>query len=169
MADFRAHNEEVQQVWQAYRCGRPVRVPMLLTSVQRIWVLDPSLNTTGITWQDYLEDAAVMYEVTLKHKYYVTHHIPQDAEMGIPAGAWNVNLEFGNIVEEAWLGCEIVYPEGQIATTGPRDTGQAKYDVFEGGVPDPFGGLYGQEPLWITNTASRTALSGKISKGGPFT
>ena len=144
MVDFSTHNEEVRQVWQAYRSGRPVRVPMLLTSVQRIWMLDPSLNQAGITWREYLEDPAVMYDVTLQHRYYVAHHIPQDAEMGIPAGEWNVNLEFGNVYEEAWFGCEIVYPEGQIATTRPRYTGQAKYAVFEGGAPDPFGGFMGK-------------------------
>jgi uroporphyrinogen-III decarboxylase len=141
MMDITRHNEEVQQVWQAYSAGKPLRVPMMLTSVQRIWVLDPALNTQGTTWQEYLNDPQVMFDVTLQHKYYVAHHIPQDAEMGIPAQAWQVGLEFGNVYEESWFGCEIVYPDGQIATTRPRYAGEAKERVFEGGMPGAFEGF----------------------------
>jgi hypothetical protein len=164
MGDFSAHNEEVQQVWQAYHAGKPVRVPMLLTSVPRIWVLDPGLNPDGITWQEYLENPAVLYDVTLQHSYYVAHHIPQDAEMGIPAKAWETHLEFGNVYEEAWFGCEIAYPEGQIATTRPRYTGQAKYAVFERGVPDPLGGFMGKiraDYEYCLERARREAFHGR--------
>ncbi len=142
--DFQRHNAEVKQVWEAYQAGRPIRVPMVLTSVQRIWVLDPSLNTAGITWKDYLNDPQTMLDVSLAHRYYVAHHIPQDAEMGIPAGSWWIGLEFGNVYEEAWLGCEVIYPEGQIATTRPRYTGEARPELFERGIPGPFDGFMGK-------------------------
>jgi hypothetical protein len=142
--DFSRHNEEVRAVWGAFEAGRPLRAPMVLTSVQRIWVLDPSLNRAGLTWQTYLNDPAAMYEVTLQHRYYVAHHIPQDAEMGLPEKQWEVALEFGNVYEEAWLDCQIIYPEGQIATTLPRYAGAAKYELFEKGLPDPFAGFMGQ-------------------------
>jgi uroporphyrinogen-III decarboxylase len=82
--------------------------------------------------------------VALAHKEYVAHHIPQDAEMGIPAGHWELAIEFGNVYEESWFGCEIVFPEGQIATTRPRYPGAAKYAVFERGLPGPFDGFMGQ-------------------------
>ena len=83
--DFSRHNAEVRQVWESYRAGRPWRVPMVLTSVARIWVLDPTLNRAGITWKEYLNDPDLMFDISLKHQYYVSHNIPQDAEMGIPA------------------------------------------------------------------------------------
>jgi hypothetical protein len=117
---------------------------MVLTSVQRIWVLDPQLNRAGITWQTYLNNPQVMFDVSLAHRYHVSHHIPQDAEMGIPAGAWYIGLEFGNVYEESWLGCEVIYPEGQIATTLPRFAGENGEAVFERGLPDPFDGFMGQ-------------------------
>ena len=144
MIDFTKHNEEVRQVWEAYRLGRPVRVPMLLTSVPRIWILDTSLNRAGILWKDYLNHPEIMYEICLKHKYYVAHTIPQDEEMGIPTSHWNIHLEFGNVYEESWLGCEIIYPEGQIATTVPRYRGDAGYALFERGLPGPFDGFMGK-------------------------
>lgn len=142
--DFKRHNEEVKQVWQAYQDGKPTRAPMVLTSVQRIWVLDPTLNTAGITWQQYLNDPRTMLDVSLAHRHYVAHHIPQDSEMGVPEKEWYVGLEFGNVYEEAWFGCEIVYPEGQIATTRPRYAGEAKQALFERGMPQPFDGFMGR-------------------------
>jgi hypothetical protein len=141
MADFIQHNAEAQEVWQSYHAGQPVRVPMVLTSGPRIWVLDPSLNREGITWKQYLQDPAVLYDVTLKHKYYVAHTIPQDMEMGIPEKEWDIGIEFGNVYEESWFGCEIIYPEGQIATTRPRYAGANKHEIFERGMPGPFDGF----------------------------
>jgi hypothetical protein len=143
--DFAQHNQEVRQVWDAYGQGKPIRVPMLLTSVPRIWVLDPALNREGVLWKDYLNHPEIMYDICRKHKYYVAHTIPQDDEMGLPASHWNIYLEFGNVYEEAWLGCEIIYPEGQIATTIPRYKGEAKFAVFERGLPDPFDGFMAKE------------------------
>ncbi len=142
--DFKRHNEAVRKVWQDYHAGKPSRAPMVLTSVQRIWVLDPSLNSGGITWQDYLNDPQIMLDVSLAHRYHVTHHIPQDAEMGIPEKEWFIGLEFGNVYEESWFGCEIIYPEGQIAATRPRYAGDARYEVLEGGIPQPFAGFMGR-------------------------
>ena len=142
--DFSRHNAEVRQVWESYRAGRPWRVPMVLTSVARIWVLDPTLNRAGITWKEYLNDPDLMFDISLKHQYYVSHNIPQDAEMGIPAEQWNIHTEFGNVYEEAWFGCEIVYPEGQIAATLPFCNGERKEAVFEKGMPAPFSGFIGK-------------------------
>ena len=142
--DFSRHNEEVRQVWESYRAGRPQRVPMVLTSVARIWVLDPALNRAGITWKQYLNDPDLMFDVSLQHQYYVSHHIPQDGEMGIPADHWKIHTEFGNVYEEAWFGCEIVYPEGQIAATQPFCSGGRKEAVFERGMPAPFSGFIGK-------------------------
>jgi hypothetical protein len=141
--DFTRHNEEVRQVWEAYAAGKPTRVPVVITSGPRIWLLDPALNPEGITWKEYLNNPETFYQVILKHKYYAAHHIPQDDEMGIPEECWRVLLEFGNVYEESWLGCEIIYPEGQIATTRPRYAGEAKYEILEMGIPNPFAGFMG--------------------------
>lgn len=142
--DFSQHNQEVELIWDAYQAGRPVRVPMVLTSVARIWILDPSLNTKGITWRQYLTSPDTMLDVSLHHKYYVAHTIPQDWPMGVPEDAWDIHLEFGNVYEEAWFGCEIIFPDGQIATTRPRYAGSAANEVFDRGLPGPFDGFMGK-------------------------
>jgi hypothetical protein len=143
--DFKQHNEEVRQVWQAYREGRPTRVPMSLVTEMRWYLLDPELNTDGTTWEDYLNDPRIMFESCLKHAYVVRHRIPyQDTIMGIPDEHWEVAPFFANIIDEAWFGCEVVYMEGQSATTRPRFTGTHKHEVLEKGIPGPFDGILGK-------------------------
>ena len=143
--DYQQHNEEVRQLWQAYRAGHPTRVPMSLVTEMRWYLLDPQLNPEGITWQAYLNDPRLMFELCLKHAYAVRHRIPyQDTLQGIPEEGWSIAPFFANIIDEAWFGCEIIYPEGQAATTLPRFAGKHKYEVFEAGIPGPFDGFMGR-------------------------
>lgn len=143
--DFTQHNEEVRQVWQAYREGKPTRVPMILCTEMRWYLLDPELNKDGTTWEEYLNDPRIMFEYCLKHAYAVRHRIPyQDAIMGIPDEHWEVAPFFANIIDEAWFGCEIAYLDGQPATTRPRFAGKHKFEVLERGIPGPFDGILGK-------------------------
>ena len=142
--DFARHNEEVQQVWEAYRAGRPRRVPMLLSANTRVWLLDPALNREGLTWKIFVSDPEVMFATQLKFRYYLAHHILQDAEMGLPELGWQVFVEFHNVVEEAWLGSPVIYPEHQVSASLPAYPGERKWAIFEGGMPGPFDGIYGQ-------------------------
>jgi len=64
--------------------------------------------------------------------------------MGVPASHWEVQVEFGNVWEEAWLGCQVIYPNGQVSATIPRFTGSCKEEIFEDGLPGPFDGFAGQ-------------------------
>jgi len=143
--DYTQHNEEVRQVWQAYREGHPIRVPMSLVAEMRWFLLDPELNQEGITWEAYLNHPELMFDLCLKHAYLVRHPIPyQDAILGIPEEGWHVAPFFANIIDEAWFGCEIIYPEGQAATTLPRFAGKHKFEVLERGMPGPFEGFMGK-------------------------
>lgn len=86
MRDFARHNEEVRRVWEAYEARRPIRVPVgRFTIGPRIWLMDPTLNTEGITWEKLTRDPEVMFQTLLKYKYYQVHHIVSDIEMGIPS------------------------------------------------------------------------------------
>jgi hypothetical protein len=143
--DFEAHNEEVKQVWEAYRAGVPIRVPFgNFTIGPRIWVLDPRLNTEGTTWEAMSNDPELMFQTYLKYKYYLVHNIPHDIEMGIPEKCWEIGTEFVNVTDEGWLGCEVLYPEGQVTATVPRYTGSHKEEIFERGMPGPFDGILGR-------------------------
>jgi hypothetical protein len=141
---FEQHNEEVRQVWEAYRAGSPLRAPMLLSGNSRIWVLDPSLNQDNITWEQFISDPEVMFTTQLKFRHYWAHHFPQDTEMGIPAKCWQVGVEFHNVVEETWFGCPVTYPPGQVSASLPAFSGEKKWDIFEQQPPQPFEGIYAQ-------------------------
>ena len=141
--DFTAHNEEANAVWEAYWAGAPTRVPVgNFTIGPRIWLLDPALNTRGITWRQFSEDPSVMWDVQLQYHYHLRHHIPCDQQMGVPEDHWDTFVEFVNVTDEAWLGGELVYPEGQVVTTIPRYTGEARKEFPAMDIPDPFSGIY---------------------------
>jgi hypothetical protein len=145
MPDFSQHNEEVKQIWASYQAGCPLRVPFgRLGTNSRIWILDPRLNHDGVTWKAFSSDPELMFTTHLKYKYYLVHNIPQDIEMGIPEKNWEASTEFGNVIEEAWLGCEVIYPAGQVSATVPRYSGDRKEQIFEQGLPTPFSGIMGQ-------------------------
>jgi uroporphyrinogen-III decarboxylase len=144
LPDFSRHNEEVKKVWDAYRAGRPVRVPLLLTANTRTWLLDPALNRAGISWKAFVSDPELMFETQLKFREYLAFHIPQDVEMGLPAQGWSVFVEFHNVVEEAWLGSPLRYPENQVSVSVPAFAGERKWAVFERGFPGPFDDIFGR-------------------------
>jgi hypothetical protein len=168
--DYTRHNEEVSQIWQAYREGNPLRVPMQLCTEMRWYLLDPELNQEGITWETYLNDPQVMFDCCLRHAYAVRHRIPcQDAPMGIPDDAWTIAPFFANIVDEAWFGCEILNLDGQAATTLPRFTGERKYEVLERNPPGPFDGILGKIRLYLEffqERAARTEFHGRPVRVG---
>lgn len=178
---FEAHNAEVQQVWEAYRAGHPVRTPLLYSANSRIWVQNPELNQTGLTWREFLNDPQVMLAAQLKFRYYLAHHIPQDAEMGLPAKSWPVFVEFQNIVEQAWFGSPVSYPEGQVAVSQPIYTGAQKWAVFERDRAGPFDGIYQQMRQYYEFFVERAQTTeycgrplevlppGALGTDGPFT
>jgi hypothetical protein len=89
-----------------------------------------------------------MFQTCLKYADYLAHHIPFDQEMGIPAEHWELFMSFGNVIEEAWFGAEIIYPAGQVSATIPCYRGERKWDVFVQGIPQAFGGIMSQMQLF---------------------
>jgi hypothetical protein len=141
VSDFRRHNEEVKQLWESYDEGRPTRVPFGRLGLEpRIWLQDPRLNTTGVTWRAFFDDPELMFDTLLAWTHYCTHHIWQDAEMGIPEKEWPVYVWFSNVGEEAWYGCPVHFLGNEVPCTTPIFTGKNKEALFEHGLPGPFDG-----------------------------
>lgn len=58
-----------------------------------------------------------MFETYLNYAYALAHDHPfQDGLLVVPEQGWCVIPFVANIIDEAWFGCEVVYPEGQAAT-----------------------------------------------------
>ena len=142
MTNFEQHNEEVKQVWNAYRSGTPTRVPVIFGVNPRYTMWLPEANPRGIIYEQYVNDPQLMMERIIEHAYWVRYNIPQDAEMGLPQNGWGVHVDFQNTYEAAWLGCELRFYDDQVADTFPMLHDDNKRMLFDQGIPDPFtGGL----------------------------
>jgi len=140
--DFEAHNEEVRQVWEAYHAGRPVRVPMILGINPRYLICEKGANSLNVDFRTYSEDPDTMFHAQLRFSHWVRHHLPQDAEMGLPK-EWNVWVDFQNYYEAAWFGCPIEYRDDQVPDAAPIYA-NCPERVMDRGIPDPFGGIMGR-------------------------
>ncbi len=140
--NFAAHNDEVRQVWEAYRAGRPTRVPMILGVNPRYTTFGHPANPRGITFEQCWSDPQLMLERHLEHLEWCAFNLPQDAEMGLPE-KWTVGVDFQNVYEAAALGCPIEYCDDQVPDTRPLDGDASIRAVLARGVPDPF-----DNPFW---------------------
>jgi hypothetical protein len=104
-------------------------------------MFDHEANPRGITFKDYSEDPQLMMERQLEHANWIRHHIPQDAEKGLPADGWLVYVDLQNYYEAAWLGCNVRYYDGQVPDSEPMlQDENRKWSIFDRGIPDPFTG-----------------------------
>ena len=140
--DFTAHNEEVKRVWDSYNAGSPVRIPIILGINPRLWLLDKRLNTAGVTFEEYSNNADTMMNIQLLNANYIKHNIFADHEMGVPDCGWHVYVDLQNYFEAAWYGAEVIYPAGNVPTNAEFLNENNKNMLFEKGLPDPFGGIY---------------------------
>ena len=83
-ADFRQHNREVRELWEAYRKGTHARVPMITGVSDRFYVLNPVTNPKGVSFYEYSNDPDLMFDMQCSFSEYAKFHIPGDHEMGIP-------------------------------------------------------------------------------------
>jgi len=141
--DFEAHNAEVREVWKRFREGNPSRVPMTLGIASRFTLLNPEANPRGITYRDYFADPDVMFDHQLQHHYWVRHHVPYDAELGLPE-TWTVNVDFQNSYAQLWYGADLRFIDGDVPDTPPFLTDENKWDFIAAGPPAPFGGWMGR-------------------------
>lgn len=140
-ADFRQHNREVRDLWEAYRKGTHARVPMITGVSDRFYVLNPVTNPKGVSFYEYSNDPDLMFDMQCSFSEYAKFHIPGDHEMGIPEEGWTVNVDFQNYYEAAWYGCEVRFPDGEVPYAVPLLGEDNKNQLFEQGLPDPFGGF----------------------------
>ncbi len=140
--NFERHNAEVKEVWESYRARRPIRVPCILGTNTRYFLLGDPAPISNIDFKEYTEDKDLMFETQVRWAYWLRHHLPQDAPMGLPSKdeGWTVRVDFQNYTEAAWFGCKVAYHAGQVPDTMPRwNEEERKREVLERGIPDPFG------------------------------
>ena len=139
--DYDKHNAEVAEVWQAYRAGRPVRVPMVL-GISAQWTLSmPAANRSGITFAQYMNDPLAMLQHQLEARWWVRHRVVFDQEMGLP-DAWEIHVDGQNIFEAGWLGAKVVVHRNGPPSAVPAVGDDNKWQILDAGIPDPFEGKW---------------------------
>lgn len=145
--DFDRHNEEVDQVWKAYRDGRPTRVPMVLGNNPRLTMFDHPANPRRMTFEQYSNDPQLMAERQVEHQAWVRLNLPQDAAMGTPKDGWTLWVDLQNYYEAAWFGARVRYFPNQVPDSLPLVTDEAtKWWLIKAGIPDPFANASGR--MW---------------------
>ena len=138
MVPIRPDNDEKRAVWEAYRQGRPGRVPMALATNPRIIVLDPALNAAGHDFETAARDPRAHVELALAHEHHrrtVLNHFTDDPT-GLP-DAWRIDLCVYNVYEAASLGAEVVYTRDSVPATEPFLGDENRDSVFDVPVDRP--------------------------------
>lgn len=137
--DVADHNAEAKAVWEAYRAGKPVRVPVMISTNERCTLKDPIYNPRGLQYDQVFEDPQLMLERQLEHQMWIRSQPWQDSQLGLPAAGWDVSPNFLNIYEAAWYGCPIVFIDDQIPDSEPiLSDDDSKRKLFDQGIPDAF-------------------------------
>jgi hypothetical protein len=108
--------EEKEAVWRAYYDGKPTRTPLRWNNNNRVWLLNPTLNTFGWTYEDYLRDPKVILETNARHQAYMRGEVcltACDASDALP-DEWWCTADVQNCYDAAFYGGKIFAPPGQV-------------------------------------------------------
>jgi uroporphyrinogen-III decarboxylase len=170
--DLTAHNAEQKAVWNAFHAGDPIRMPMILGINCRYWLLDPTLNTRGISFEEYTKDADLMFDCQLAFLDHRKNEVWEDAELGVPSDCYRLSVDLQNYYEAAWYGAEVVYRDGNVPDSEPLLTDDAKGLLLDRGIPglfDGWGGFARDRYLQMKDRAEREAHNGRpIRVGAPY-
>ena len=171
--DFKAHNHEVLEIWNAWEKGCPIRMPMITGISDRFFVLGKETNPGNVSFFDYSHDKALMFDMQCGFARWRQFNITGDHEMGVPEAGYTINVDFQNYYEAAWLGCEVRFPKDEVPYAVPLLNDENKNLLFDRGLPDPFGGFLAEAREfydYFVERSKKTRIEGtKIGHvGTPF-
>lgn len=155
------HNQEAQAVWDAFRDGKPIRPPVGLGTSTQYYIFNHELNPDElVTFEDYMTQAQVMLDFSLKAAVWRAHHIAPycDDQVGLP-DEFTVRIDLQNIDEAAYFGAAVQFLPHQVPDTLPILVGDRKYALFDKPFPDPF-----QSGWYATSTRIYQELQEYLSK-----
>lgn len=165
-------NEEKQAVWQAYRAGRPTRVPVTYGVNPRTVLCNPEWNTRGITFEEYRRDPALMIEMQLLFLRYQVEFLNQYCDS--PAG-WPKEFAFyvdnQNTYDSRYFGAPVAFRDGQVADVEPVYAGGGKDRIFQQDIDRPLDNPFIQDCLRrheaLCRLAEKTSFHGVSLKVNP--
>lgn len=137
--DFKKHNEEVKEVWEAYNNKKPYRVPIMISGSIRNLFGNPEINKTNYTFEDFFKNPQAQIECQLAYQKWVRYNLICDQEMGPPRNGWQINIDFQNSYEAGWFGCPLRYFGNHVPDT-VEILKEDKNKLYELKEPDPLSG-----------------------------
>jgi len=165
MPDSVPTNEQKQAVWDAYRAGRPTRVPVTFGVNPRVVILDPEWNPRGVTFEEYWRDARVAVDVQLEFLRYGAEYLHHycDWPVGWPE-SYDLYVDVQNVYDSAYFGCPVQFRDGQVPDVRPVLAGGDKERIFELDIDRPLDNPFVQECLQryedLKRAAERVAFHG---------
>lgn len=148
-------------MWAAYRAGQPIRVPVLLETDTRFYLLEnDDLNPSGphhLSFRDYSEDPILMMDFQLRAAEWRGYHIAPfcDDQAGLPE-KFVVAVDMQRYFDAGFFGAEVEYPANQAPDTRPILAGENKHRLFDQGLPDPLtGGVFARAHRFYEVMAGR--------------
>ena len=106
---------EKEAVWKNYYEGKPTRTPLRWSVNNRVWLLNPGLNTFGWTYADYLHDPKVIIETNARWQAYRAeelHPLTCDQSDVLPE-QWSCRADVQNCYDAAFYGGKLTAYPGQ--------------------------------------------------------
>lgn len=157
-----------REIRERYRARRPERVPVSLTSTDRVFLLDPAFNADGMRYEEVFRDPQAMLLAQLRHQYLLRmrHHVFCDLDTSLPE-SWKVTVNFQNVYEAGFFGCPIVYRPAEVPDTTVILADDNKRSVFDVDIERPLDrGIFKQGIEMVH--AMRALASGKTFMGRPI-
>ena len=131
-------NEEKAKVWEAYRKGSPVRVPMGFSANPRVVILDERWNPGGITFRDYFTSAAATVAAQVRFMEYRAEFLNRfcDDPVGVPA-KYEFHVDPQNCYDSLYFGAPLHFRDGQVPDTAPILQGKDKERIFRFDAENP--------------------------------
>ena len=104
--DFpRLSDTEKAAIWTAYRAGTAPRVPVTLSTNNRVLLLDHRIDPEGLVYEHVFRDPRAMLVTQLRWSYLCRkrYHLFCDQPTELPE-RWEIALDFQNVYEAAFFG-----------------------------------------------------------------
>ena len=141
-------DDEKKRVWDDYRAGRPVRVPVTLGVNARVVLLDPAWNPEGITFREYFTEARATIDVQLKFLKYKVEFLSRFCDS---PGAWPETFEFDvdvqNVYDSVYFGGRLTFRDGQVPDAAPVLVDSDKERLFQVDIGHPMDNPFVQNTL----------------------
>ncbi len=153
--DFQRHNAEVAEVWNAYKQGRPTRVPVSIYGSIRNLIQNPAINNTGYTFEDFFSNPEAQIRCQLTYQKWFRQNVLHDGEMGPPRDGWSLIVDFQNSYDAGWFGCPLHF-DGNAVPDTIEILREDKHKLYKMQCPDLLhGGLMGRAVEFFDYMKSR--------------